>query len=298
MDAITVGNNSFINAFLNTQPSLVKGPANTDTSYHKRKLWELIFSQFDFQLPEGWKHNWFRYWLFQFGSIGIFYCGKKFGWLPLPFSSLRLDVQYNPILIQSMAGNLFQPVKGIVGINAAYIHILDDFFGLNDTVTHYAEQLAAFDKAIQVNLMNTAIGVYIEVDDPKAGQDVKRAYQKASQGEPMVVVKKNTISKNGGFNTMLPDVRNNYLAGELLNARRQIYCEFLTAIGIQNANTEKKERLITSEVEANAGETKALVSLMLDNINRDLLTVQEVTGLTISCKGRWEDVRNNTNGIL
>ena len=48
--------------------------------------------------------------------------------------------------------------------------------------------------------------------------------------------------------------------------KRRIMNEFLTRIGINNANMDKKERMITSEVESNTEETDAGISHWYQNI--------------------------------
>ena len=54
--------------------------------------------------------------------------------------------------------------------------------------------------------------------------------------------------------------------------------EFLTGIGVNNANTDKRERLITSEVESNNAELQAAVALWQDNVNRCIKKVKAMYG--------------------
>ena len=46
-----------------------------------------------------------------------------------------------------------------------------------------------------------------------------------------------------------------YIADKLLNAKAQVWNEAISFLGISNSNTEKKERLISDEVEAGAEKT-------------------------------------------
>lgn len=61
---------------------------------------------------------------------------------------------------------------------------------------------------------------------------------------------------------------------------RTINNEFNTVVGIANANTQKKERLITDEVNANNQETRALSQVIFETVKKDLETVYKITGLT------------------
>ena len=64
--------------------------------------------------------------------------------------------------------------------------------------------------------------------------------------------------------------------------------QFNTKIGIPNSNTQKKERLITSEVESNDVDTSALVNVWLDTMNADLKKINAKYGLNISVRYRYQ----------
>ena len=63
---------------------------------------------------------------------------------------------------------------------------------------------------------------------------------------------------------------------------------FLTEIGIKNANISKKERLNTEEVEANDEEVSAIITVCFENIKQGFETVKEKTGIELSI-----DLRND-----
>ena len=61
-------------------------------------------------------------------------------------------------------------------------------------------------------------------------------------------------------------MKNSFIAGEVQDVKRTIYNEFLTRIGLNNANTDKRERLNSDEVNANNDEIKAAVSYWKKNL--------------------------------
>ena len=61
---------------------------------------------------------------------------------------------------------------------------------------------------------------------------------------------------------------------------------FSTAIGIPNANTDKKERLITDEVNANNEETESLCELWLEQLKKTCDKTNEMFGIDISVDWR------------
>lgn len=294
----------------NLQPSSVRGICNADTAFYQRQLYRLIYGRYDFDLPKqsegqvAWKYNLVRFLLFGWGSMGVFYT-KRYGWLPLPYSVLSIDEQYNPRVIQSSSSQgLRKPVRGIVGFNAGLVQVYDDFYGMWDIVTHYATKLASIDKGVDVNLMNTSLGLYVEVDDPKEGQDVKQAYEEATTGKPLVVSVRNRFRSKGArgeYKTMLANPKNAYLVNDFLDARRTIIDQFLTDIGVANANTDKRERLIKSEVEANDEEVRIARDYIADNIQRGFDQINKISGLNLRVrphKGGDEYVRDNADGLL
>ena len=64
---------------------------------------------------------------------------------------------------------------------------------------------------------------------------------------------------------------------EIHQARRAVVNDFLTEIGVRNANYEKKERLNSMEVSENNDQTSAQARVILDNLNECYDRVREVT---------------------
>ena len=82
----------------------------------------------------------------------------------------------------------------------------------------------------------------------------------------------------------------------LIDALNAIEDRFCTLIGIDNANTDKRERLISSEVAANKAETKALSSLWLEEIKAGMEKCKNMFGITLDCE-LSEVGRGVQNGI-
>ena len=59
--------------YFNLQPSEVKGQANTATDFHKRYLYTKVYSTLKLTIPENWDMDFFRFWLFRYGSIAVIY---------------------------------------------------------------------------------------------------------------------------------------------------------------------------------------------------------------------------------
>ena len=281
---IMFGQQQLLNHF-NTQPSEVKALCNEGTEFYKRYLYSKVYSTLQFTIPENWDLNFFRFWLFHYGSIGVIYT-REYGWVAQPYSIAELNLYYNPRKIMVYNQFIKKPKTGIIGINAGIIKVMDDYYGLDDIVTRYAVQLAQIDKAVNVNLMNCNVTSMFEADSKKQGDEIKEAYTQATQGKPLVVLNKDVMNGKS-ITTLLPSAGSNYIVDKLLQARRSIINAFLTEIGIRNANYEKRERLNSQEVEENNDETKAIISIIFDNIKECMERINKFSGLGLDVEMRY-----------
>lgn len=270
----------------NLQPSDVKGRANAGVEFYKRLLYTKLYSCLEFTLPESWKKNYFRFLLFHLGSVGVVYT-KEYGWICQPYSIVKLDLYYNPKVIEIYNQYIKTPKIGVVGVNAGIIKCMDDFFGLDDVVTRYATDLAQCDRSIEVNLMNSNVTAFFKATDKKNADAIREAYGQATTGKPFVIVNKEVMGDEA-IDTLLPNIRNNFIAGDLLQVRRGIMNAFLTEIGIRNANIDKKERLNSMEVNANDDETSAIIDVIYKNIKEGMEEVNAVSGLSLDVKLHYD----------
>lgn len=280
--------------YFNLQPSVVKGRANVGCSFEKRYLYNQIFSGFKFRLPKEWDINYFRFWLFEFGSIAGIYT-NEFGWICQPYGIQKRGLYYQPAEIT--VWNQFLPdVKlGIIGVNAEIIKIFPDYFGIDDLVTKYAEQLAQIDRSINVNLMNSNVTALFQASNKKQADTVKEAYGKATTGEPLVVINRDVLNGEG-IEPMFPDVSKTFIVDRLQDAKRRVLNEFLTKIGIRNANYEKKERLNSMEVSENNDETASIVTIMYENILEGMEKLNAISGLDLGVELRYDYSDNEMGG--
>ena len=70
----------------------------------------------------------------------------------------------------------------------------------------------------------------------------------------------------------------------MLETLANIDNRFHTKIGIPNANTDKKERLIKDEVNANNVETKSLAQQWLEQMRMDMQDTNELFGTSLAVR--------------
>lgn len=274
------------------QPGTVEGQNTSATLYEKRYLYQLIFSRFKFGLPKDWNLNFFRFWLFSWGSIAVMYT-REYGWICAPYSVSQINMYWNPKEIVITNSYLTNPKYGVIGVNSGIIKLFDDYGGLDDLVRHYAVKLAQIDRCIDVNLMNANVTKYFEARNKKHAQEIRDLYAQSTQGEPLVVANE-SVTKGKQIDTLYKDIKTTYIVNDLLQSKRTIINEFLTKIGIANANYDKRERLNTDEVNQNDEETKAMINVIYDNIKEGIAEINAISGLGITVELAERGESNDT----
>ena len=111
----------------------------------------------------------------------------------------------------------------------------------------FAYRLYETERTIDTNLIAQKTPVLIE-GDTKTILTLKNVYMQYSGNTPFIFGNKQFDISNK-LNVLKTDAP--YLIDKLEGGGGEIWNEALTYLGIDNANTDKKERLITSEVESN-----------------------------------------------
>lgn len=277
--------NAMYRQFFGLQPVEVLGQSNYTNYYYKRYLYNKIYSCFDFKLLNGWALNTFRFCLFHFGSIAIF--KRNGGWNIGAWSPKEYDNDYNPIKVYChfFFENTKAAIKDVytVGEDAFIVKIFDDYLGFDDLVRATSTTLANCEKAIDVALMNANVNLYATVDSEKKKVELQNAYAAATQGQPLVFIDKDkTADLKEGEDLFKPWTNHDTVGAldRILTCRRTIVNNFLTEIGIKNANTNKKERLISDEVNENNEETSANVTIAFANIKSVFDAFNKKSGLS------------------
>lgn len=117
----------------------------------------------------------------------------------------------------------------------------------SQSIQLFAYRLYETERTIDTNLIAQKTPVLIE-GDTKTILTLKNVYMQYSGNTPFIFGNKQFDISNK-LNVLKTDAP--YLIGDLEDHKHEIWNEALTYLGINNANTDKKERLITSEVESN-----------------------------------------------
>lgn len=271
------------------QPSTIHVHDNALAAYIKRYLLFKVFSVFKFSIPKDWNMNFFRYTTFILGH-GCVVNTDKFGIIFQNCGLFGYNVNYQPthaIVTNPLLTGILQPK---IGKQTEIIKINDDYGGIYDIINYYGDLMALAAETSATNMLNSKTAFLYGATGKALAETIKKAYDKFASGEPLIVVDKNLYDENGKLQLEMfqQKVRETYIAGDVLADMRKIEIEFDTKIGIPNANTEKRERLITDEVNANNVETECLSDVWLENLKDSFKRVNDMFGLDLQVEKRYK----------
>lgn len=258
-------------------PSTTHLRDNSSFAFFARQLFKRALSVFEWTIPDEWALNYFLYTLYGWGYIAVTYT-DKYGLICQQCTLSGYDIYYQPT--QAIIANPNLPgvsLQRTIGQDVAIIRLQPDYSSICDIVRYYAEKLALLSQGIDNNTLLANLGYIFRAGNKAESATIKKAFDKLASGDPIVVIDKST---NIQAELLDRDVGRSYVVSKMLADFRTVNNEYNTIIGIDNANTQKKERLITDEVNANNQETRALSQVIFETVKKDLQTVYEVTGLT------------------
>ncbi len=276
--------------YFTTNPKKVD-PASTTYMYYVDSLFRKAQSVYKFNgMPENWDYDYFTTVLLGDGIIAI--TDTAMGVLPLKCGVSGINVFNHPnriIIANPILGNLEREIDSdgvLVKMNYNYRS------PIMPIVYKYATMLADCDGSIAVNLQNSKVAFIGFCTSKQQAQSMKLMYDEISKGSPAVFVKGDQINAEQIYYN---HVKENFIAGEVQILKRKIMSEFLTEIGINNANTDKKERLITDEANANNNEIQLNAGYWLDNIKEGLDKANKMFGLDLSIE--LKNTYNTEEGV-
>lgn len=255
--------------------------------FFRRYLLQKAMSVFKWTLPETWSRDYFLYVLYCWGFIAVVNT-NKFGVIPQACGLQGYDIFYRPthaVITNPLLTGMLTPK---IDVQCTLFKLQPDYGGIMDIVNYYSDMMALCAETAGVNLLNSKLSYVFTAEDKTAAESFKKLYDKVASGEPAVVQDKKLLKPDGSpaWQAFQQNVGQNYIMGEILSDMRKIENMFLTAIGIPNANTDKKERLITDEVNANNEETKTLCELWLEELQKICNQTRAMFGIEISVDWR------------
>lgn len=266
--------------FFARKPKDVDGVANTSSIYYRNKLFRLFLQRYVIEnMPKTWEFDYFNEHLFLDGVIGV--TDTTAGILALKCGLTGIGIFEQPtktIYTNPVLGNF----ERTIGEDCEIIRLQYDYQGIGWILDRYATLLAMCDSSIAVNLMNTKVSWVFGATDKTQAETFKAIYDDITQGKPAVFTSNQNVGNLKEQMFVMP-AKQNFIADDVQLLKRKILNEFLTDIGINNTNLDKRERLTDDEVNANNDEVLANIYHWYDNINDGITKVNNMFGLSLKC---------------
>ena len=280
----------YINIFNSSySPSTVHVKNTALQRFFRRYLFQKAISVFKWTLPETWNRDYFLYVLYAWGFIGVVET-DKFGVICQAGAPYGYDIYYQPTNLIITNPLLKGALEPRIGKECTVFKLQPDWGGILDLVNYYADMMALCAETASVNLLNSHLSFVFPAKDKATAETYKKLFDKVAGGEPCVVVDKQLFKEDGSqvWQPFIQNIGQNYIVDQLLEDMMKIDNQFSTEVGIPNANTQKKERMITDEVNANNIETITRCELWLEQLKKCAEETNAMFGTSITVDFRHD----------
>ena len=231
-------------------------------------------------LPNNINEKWIERYLFAEGSCVFFKDDLKGFMVTALTPNGKLNYYNEPTTIRPYAvdyiGETLENDK-----NCVIIKNNDLCVPTSRTIQLYAYKLAEIDRTISVNINAQKTPVIIECTE-KERMSMRNFMKQRNDNEPQIFVsdKMNTEGiKVHNLNTPI-------VFKDLEYQKHMVWNECMTFLGVNNANMDKRERLVDDEVQANNEQVDACFNAMLSERKRACEMINKIFGTNISVSKR------------
>ena len=277
-------------------PSTIHTSNNVQFNYYLKYLIQYAIAQFDWNIPTNWDKDYFLYTLYGVGYLAIIKT-DRFGVIPQQCSLRGLNVFYHPT--EALIANPLLPGYRAQKIDkeCVVIKLQPDYSTIMDKVAFYADMMALCDEITQVNLFNSQLSYVMAAQNKTIAESFKKLYDVIHSGNPAVVTDKQLMNSDGSptWQAFNNDVGKNFIVDKIQTVKETIKDQFLTDLGIPNANTQKRERLITDEVTSNRQETAIITDMWLTHLKEDIEKANKMFNINMNVDWRFKPVEGSEN---
>ena len=239
-------------------------------------------------LPNGINEKWIERYLYSEGAC-VFYKDPIIGYMVAKIGNTgALNYYDEPTTIRPYATNyLYEDSKNdnqlMNGENCVIIRNNDDCIPTYPMIQLYSADLTNIKRTIDTNIEAQKMPVIVKCSD-KQKLSLKQAIKQKQDNEPVIYADKGMETNE--MSTLKTDAP--IVFDKLQIQKTNVMNECLTFLGINNANTDKRERLVTNEVEANNEMIQINADVMLEVRKHACEEINKMFGLNISVEKRTD----------
>ena len=258
--------------------------------YFRRYLLQKAIAVFKWKMPESWAKNYVLYTLYCWGYFAVVNT-DKFGVIAQGCSLSGYDIYYQPTratIANPLLTGILQPK---IDSQCTLIRLQPDYGGIMDKVNFYADILALCAETVGTDLFNSKLAYVFASANKAAAETFKKMFDKIASGEPAVFPDKQLFNEDGSPNWMMfnQNLKESYIVSDIMEDMRKWELKFCSDLGIPNSNTEKRERLITAEVESNDIEVKLWADLALEELKASCTKARKMFGIELDVDWRFRE---------
>ena len=240
-------------------------------------------------LPNGIDEKWIEKYLFSEGRCMFFKDSVRGLMVAKCADGGTLNYYDEPTILRPVATNYEQNSEGYEnGSECVLIRNNDDMLPTRTTIKLYAYRLADISRTIDINVSAMKTPVLITCTE-KQRTTLKNVYRQWNGFEPVIFGSKDLDLS--GVNVLKTDAP--IVFDKLQIQKHHIWNECMTFLGINNANMDKRERLVDDEVQANNEQIEMSVDVMLKSRELACEQINKLFGTNISV-----EVRRTQNEVL
>lgn len=272
-------------------PSTIHVSNTALSRFFQRYLMSWAMSIFKWTAPDNWDLDYLRAVLFCRGYVAVVNT-DLFGVIPQMCTLQGFNVYYRPVKVIIANPLIKNTLNPVIDEQCVLLRLQADYGGVYDLVTYYANMMALTAETAGVNILNSKLSYVFVAKNKATAESLKKLYDTIARGDPAAVIDTNLFEKGTNPNPLWQfvsqNVGQNYIADRLLSDLARLENEFKTVIGVPSFNTEKKERLITSEVEDNTKSALYRAADWLDRLQDGCRRVKAMFGVDVSVDWRFD----------
>lgn len=278
-------------------PSAIKNDS-VAYAFWNRALYQRLCSIIEFNLPDNWNRarDFFEACLFGRGYVCVFN-DLKYGISFQPCTLYGYDFYYQPT--QAIVTNPKLSKTFTIGEDCSLIKLTNDFSGCADIIAYYSEKLATMDGALNMSIINSKFAYVFGAKNKAAARAIQQIFDRINRGESTIVYDKELVAGLGDEEPFefidRTGLKNSYLVTDLINDMQNIIKDFDNEIGIPTIPAEKKERMISDEVNGRNADTNARITLWNESLTNSINEVNKMFNLDISFTFKFIDSGDSGN---
>lgn len=245
--------------------------------YFRLKL--LALAVFEWKgLPNGLDPMYIEKYLLTEGRC-MFFKDKKLGWIVTKCTEKGGVNHFDePIALRPSAPGAYVNLKNYTPeVDCVYIKNNAYCLPTTRTLRMYAARLTEIQRTADVNIIAQKTPLIVKGND-KQIKSLRQVIRSFIGDEPVSLIDKQLdISEMKVLNTAAPVVFD-----KLTIEKNKMWNECMTFLGINNANTDKRERLVDDEVQANNEQIELSAHVMLQSRERAAEQISEMIGSKVT----------------